>query len=73
MIEFIILFIIFLYLSYDNIKASISFLIILYILPSHFLPLKIEENRIMIFIVTLFMLYLYHFSTIKCSNKLKKN
>jgi len=73
MIEFIILFIIFLYLSYDNIKASISFLIILYILPSHFWPLKIEENRTIIFIVTLFMLSLYHFIIIKCSNKLKKN
>lgn len=72
MFEFIILFLIFLYLSYDNIKSSIGFLIILYILPSHFLPLEIETNRNIIFIITLFVLCLYHFFKRECSNKLKK-
>ncbi len=72
MIQFIILFIFFFYLSYNDLKSSISFLVILYILPSHFLPLEIDENRNIIFIVTLFILYLYHFFKRECSNKLKK-
>ena len=72
MFEFIILFLIFLYLSYDNIKTSIGFLIILYILPSHFLPLEIEINRNIIFIVTMFVLCLYHFIKPICFNKVKK-
>ena len=72
MIQFIILFVILFYLSYDNLKSSISFLVILYILPSKFLPLEIDENRNIIFIVTLFILCLYHFFKRNCSNKLKK-
>lgn len=72
MIQFIILFVILFYLSYDNLKSSISFLVILYILPSKFLPLEIDENRNIIFIVTLFILCLYHFFKRSCSNKLKK-
>ena len=73
MIQFIILFLFFFYLSYHNFKSSVSFLIILYILPSNFLPLEIDENRNIIFIVTLFILCLYHFFKRECSSKLKKN
>ena len=72
MIQFIILFVILFYLSYNDLKSSISFLVILYILPSNFLPLEINENRNIIFIATLFILCLYHFFKRECSNKLKK-